>query len=105
MVIADDATNHLDGNTLITVSIEYNSIPSRIVQYSQIYTNWDDKRTAITPICNIMLVHCNPPICMVIIQDGSSNYEAFRITTLSSEWNILLYITSIFSNLHRMGSK
>jgi hypothetical protein len=44
MVIADDATDNFDASTLRTVSIEYNRIPSRIYQYSQIYTNWDDNR-------------------------------------------------------------
>jgi vacuolar-type H+-ATPase subunit B/Vma2 len=44
MVIADDANNNCDALTLRTISIEYNIIPSRIHQYSHIYTNWDDNR-------------------------------------------------------------
>jgi hypothetical protein len=44
MVIADDATNNFDAFALRTVSIEYNRIPSRIHQYSQIYPNWDANR-------------------------------------------------------------
>jgi hypothetical protein len=37
MVIVDDATNNFYVNTHRIVSIEYNLIPSRILQYSQIY--------------------------------------------------------------------
>jgi hypothetical protein len=38
MVIVDDDTNNFD-------AIEYNrKIPSIILQYSKIYTNWDDNR-------------------------------------------------------------
>jgi hypothetical protein len=44
MVIGDDATNYFEVNTLRAVSIEYNRIPSRIVQNSQMSTNWDDNR-------------------------------------------------------------
>jgi hypothetical protein len=44
MVIGDDATYHVEVNTLRTVSKEYNIIPSRILQNSQILTNWDDNR-------------------------------------------------------------
>jgi hypothetical protein len=44
MVIADDATNNFEDSTLRTVFSEFNRIPSRIYQYSQIYTNWDDNR-------------------------------------------------------------
>jgi hypothetical protein len=43
MVMVDDATpNKFDASPIRTVSIELNIIPSRIHQYSQIYTNWDD---------------------------------------------------------------
>jgi hypothetical protein len=44
MVIADDVSNYFDAFKLRTVSMEYTRIPSRIYQYSQIYTNWDDNR-------------------------------------------------------------
>jgi hypothetical protein len=44
MVIADDASNNFDSNKIITASMEYNNILSRIYQYSPISTNWDDKR-------------------------------------------------------------
>jgi hypothetical protein len=44
MVIVDDDTNNFDVNTLRTVSIEYNRIPSRMIKKSQIYTNWDANR-------------------------------------------------------------
>ena len=42
--ISDDTTNNFDSNTLITASMEYNRIPSRVYQYSQISTNWDVNR-------------------------------------------------------------
>jgi hypothetical protein len=44
MVIADDATYNFDASILRTVSIEYNIIPSRIHEYSQMYRKWDDNR-------------------------------------------------------------
>ena len=44
MVIMDDANNNFDSNTLITASMEYNRITTRIYQYSQISTSWDDNR-------------------------------------------------------------
>jgi hypothetical protein len=44
MVIADDAINHFDENTLRVVSIEYDRMSSKIHQYSQIYTEWNDNR-------------------------------------------------------------
>jgi hypothetical protein len=44
MVITGDATNHFGVNTFRPISIEYNIILSRILQNSQIYTNWDDNR-------------------------------------------------------------
>jgi hypothetical protein len=42
---------------------------------------------------------------MVIVEVGSNNYEAFTLRNLSSEYNIMLQIIPIFSNLHRMGGK
>jgi hypothetical protein len=43
---------------------------------------------------------------MVIEEDVSNNYDAFTLTTLSSEYNIILQNTlQIFSKLHRMGGK
>jgi hypothetical protein len=43
MVIVNDASINFDSNKIINASMEYNSILSRIYQYSQISTNWDDK--------------------------------------------------------------
>jgi hypothetical protein len=107
MVIADDANNNFDASTLRTVSIEYNIIPSGIHQYSQIYTNSDDNRLpAMSPtICTHMLVHCNPLVCMVIVEVGSNNYEGSTLRTVSREYNRILQITPLISNLHRMGGK
>jgi hypothetical protein len=44
---------------------------------------------------------------MVIVEVGSNTYEASTSTlrTVSREYNIILQITPIFSNLHRMGGK
>jgi hypothetical protein len=52
-----------------------------------------------------MLVHCNLLVCKETVEDGSQNYEAFTLRSLSSEYNRLIYITPIFSNHHRMGRK
>jgi hypothetical protein len=41
---------------------------------------------------------------MVIVEDGSINYEESTLRTISpSEYTRILQITWIFSNLHRMG--
>jgi hypothetical protein len=43
---------------------------------------------------------------MVIVEDGSNNFEATTFRTVSIEYNKILQITpAIFSNLHRMGGK
>jgi hypothetical protein len=44
---------------------------------------------------------------MVIVDDVNNNDEAFTLQTLSSEhkYKIILHITPIFSNLHKMGGK
>jgi hypothetical protein len=43
---------------------------------------------------------------MLIVKVGSTNYEASTVRrTVSREYNIILHITPIFSNLHRMGGK
>jgi hypothetical protein len=43
---------------------------------------------------------------MVSVDDATNNNEAFTLQTLSSEYNrIILHITPIFSNLHKMGGK
>jgi hypothetical protein len=44
MVTVDDATNNVDAFTISTVSIEYIRITTRIHQYSQMYTKWDDNK-------------------------------------------------------------
>jgi hypothetical protein len=44
MVNVDDTSNNFESNTPITASMEYNTIPSRIYQYSQISTNRNDQR-------------------------------------------------------------
>jgi hypothetical protein len=42
---------------------------------------------------------------MVMVEDVSFNYEDSSLRTLSSEYTMILQITSIFSNLKRMGGK
>jgi hypothetical protein len=42
---------------------------------------------------------------MVIVEVNINNYEASTLRTLSSEYDRLLYISPIFSNLHRMCGK
>jgi hypothetical protein len=63
LVIVDDVTNHFDVNTLRNVPIEYNSILSKILQYSKVFTNSDVNRPAITPICNKELLVHKPLVC------------------------------------------
>jgi hypothetical protein len=58
-----------------------------------------------SPICNQMLVPCNHLVCLVIVEEETNNYEASTIRTVSIEYNRILQITPIFSNLHRMGEK
>jgi hypothetical protein len=53
-----------------------------------------------TPIlCNIVLVSCNQLVGMVIAEDGSKNYEASTLRTLSSEYSRVLHNTPLFSYL------
>jgi hypothetical protein len=42
---------------------------------------------------------------MVFVEVGTNNCEASTLRRLSSEYNIMLQITPIFSKLHRMGGK
>jgi hypothetical protein len=42
---------------------------------------------------------------MVVVDDDANHDEAFTLRTLSSEYNRILHITPIFSNLHKMGGK
>jgi hypothetical protein len=42
---------------------------------------------------------------VVIVEDGSINYEEYSLITLSSEYMRIFQITQIFSNLQRMGGK
>jgi hypothetical protein len=42
---------------------------------------------------------------MVIVEVGSINYAASTLRTFSSEYNIMLQIIPLISNLHRMGGK
>jgi hypothetical protein len=42
---------------------------------------------------------------MVIVDVGSNNYEASTPRTVSREYNIILQITPIITNLHRIGGK
>jgi hypothetical protein len=60
-----------------------------------------------SPTCNQMLVPCNQLVNMVIVEVGSNKYEASTLRTVSSENNIIVLITPIFTNLHinRMGGK
>jgi hypothetical protein len=54
-------------------------------------------------ICTQMLVPYNPLMFMVMMEVGSNNYEASTLRTVSREYNIILQITPLISNLHRMG--
>jgi hypothetical protein len=60
------------------------------------------KGYTMTQICNIMLVHCNPLVCGVIVEEEYNNFEAFTLGIVYTEYNRILQITTIFSNLHRM---
>jgi hypothetical protein len=75
MVNANDGTHYFDVNTIRAFSIEYNRIPFRILQNAQIYTHWNDLIGCHnTYLCKIMLVSCNPLVCILIVEDGSNNY-------------------------------
>jgi hypothetical protein len=40
---------------------------------------------------------------MIVVEVGSNNYEASELRTESREYNKILQISPIFSNLHRIG--
>jgi hypothetical protein len=54
-------------------------------------------------ICNIMLVHCNQLFhAVVIAEDEYNDFEASTLGIVYTEYNRILQITPIFSNLHKM---
>jgi hypothetical protein len=58
----------------------------------------------LTYINDVMIVAFNPLVSIVIVDDATNNYEAFTLRTISSaEYNIILQITQIFSNVHKVG--
>jgi hypothetical protein len=52
-----------------------------------------------------MVVSWNKLVCMVIVNDATDNYEDSTLQNLSSEYNRIIQITPIFSNLHKMEGK
>jgi uncharacterized membrane protein len=104
MMIMEDGSNNYDAFTIRAVSIEYN----RILQNTQIFSNlhrMSGKYNTMTQMCNLMIVPCNQLLHMVMADDASYDFDALTIRALSSEYNIILQNTQIFSNLHRMGGK
>jgi hypothetical protein len=82
MVIADDDTNNFDAFKFRTVSIEYN----RILENTQIFSKLHrigGKYNTMTRICNLMIVPCNPLLCMVIVDDTNNKYDASTLRTVS----------------------
>jgi hypothetical protein len=74
--------------------------PWSIIEYSPEYTNNILKPSQTRMIigyhvtdCNIKLVHCNPLICMVMVEDKPNNYDASTLIILSSEYNRLFHNT------------
>jgi hypothetical protein len=57
-----------------------------------------------TQICKIrMLVHhCNQLVRVVVAEDYYNNFEASTLGIFYIEYNIMLQIIPIFSNLHKM---
>jgi hypothetical protein len=53
----------------------------------------------------LMLLPCNRCVCMITVKCGSNSYEASTLRTISSEYNRILQITPLFSNLNRMGGR
>jgi hypothetical protein len=47
-----------------------------------------------------MLVPYNKLVCMVIVEVISNNYEASTLRIVSREYNIILQITPLISNLN-----
>jgi hypothetical protein len=52
-----------------------------------------------------MIVTCNQLVGMVIADDANNIFDAPTLRTVSLEYHIILQITPIFSNLHRMEGK
>jgi hypothetical protein len=50
-----------------------------------------------------MIVPCNQVVRMVIVENGYNNFEDSTFGNVSMEYNIILQITPIFSNLHKLG--
>jgi hypothetical protein len=82
MVITDDNTNNVDAFKFRTVSIEYN----RILEKTQIFSKLHSiggKYNTMTRVCNLMIVPCNPLLCMVIADDANNNFDAPTLSTVS----------------------
>jgi hypothetical protein len=50
-----------------------------------------------------MLVPYNQLLDMVIGEDDYNNFEACTLGTVTTEYNRILWITPIFSHLHKLG--
>jgi hypothetical protein len=82
----EDVANNSNASTLRTVSREYN----RILENTQIFSKlhrMGGKYNTMTQICNIMIVPCNPLLCMVIADDAANNFYAFKLRTVSIEYH------------------
>jgi hypothetical protein len=89
MVIGDNDTNNDKASTLRTVSIEYN----RMLENTQIFSKLHrigGKYNTMTRVCNLMIVPCNPLLRMVIADDVSKHFDAFKLRTVSMEYNGIL---------------
>jgi hypothetical protein len=103
MIIVDDATNNDEAFILQVLSSEYN----RRLHIAPIFSNVHKlgrKYSTLSLICNLMIVPCNPFVCMVIVDDANNHFDALTLRIVSiDEYHRILQITPIFSNVHQLG--
>jgi hypothetical protein len=58
-----------------------------------------------SPRVKLMMFPHYQVLCLVIADDATNNFDASTLRTVSIEYHIILQITGIFSNHHKMVGK
>jgi hypothetical protein len=81
-IVVEDGSNNYEASALKTVSREYN----RILQITPLISNLhpqNERKNTLAQICNQMTDPCNQLVRMIIVEDGSNNYDASTLRTIS----------------------
>jgi hypothetical protein len=86
MVIGEDVSNNYDVFTFRTIVSEYNRLLQNTQNFLKPY-RMGEKYNTMTRICNLMVVHCNQIVRMVIVEDATNHFYDFTLGTVSMEYN------------------